>query len=67
VYRFPTYRLPLTPKLPLTVKLAFIVESLFTCKNEAVSTFCAFCANNANEAVIANEAVPTNIDAVCEF
>ena len=41
--------------------------SLFTCKNDAVLTPSAFRAYNAYDAVYANEAVPTNIDAVCEF
>ena len=59
--------LPLTPILPLIVSDAFIVWSLLICKNDAVSVFAAFNANRATLAVYANEAVPTNIDAVCEF
>jgi hypothetical protein len=59
--------LPLTPKLPLIVRDAFIVWSLLICKNDAVSVFAAFNANKATLAVYANEAVPTNIDEVCEF
>ena len=65
--KFPKNTLPLTPKLPLIVRDALILLSLFTCKNDAVFTPSAFKAYKAYDAVIANEAVPTNIDAVWKF
>ena len=37
------------------------------CIKFVVSTFDAFCANRAYDAVIANEAVPTVIEDVAEF
>ena len=47
--------------------MALILLSLFTCKNDAVFTPSAFKAYKAYDAVNANDAVPTNIEEVCEL